>query len=449
MTKAPDAAAAQLLEDLIRMARAAGADAADALLVDSASLGVTMRLGKPESLERSESGDLGLRVFVGKRMAVVSSSDRSPQMLRDLAERAVAMARTVPEDPYCGIADPDAVARDWADLDLYDATEPETEALIEAARIMEDAARAVPGVTNSDGADAGWSRSRMTLAASNGFVGGYAASRRSLSISVLAGTGTAMERDYDYSSTVYGTDLDTPEAIGRRAAERTVSKLGARKVKSQAVPVIYDPRVATSLLGHFVGAISGGAIARGVSFLKDSMNEAVFGPGITIVDDPFIRRGLRSKPFDGEGIQGKRRTIIADGTLTTWIMDLRSARQLGLTSTGHASRGTGGPPAPSPTNLYLAPGTVSPDELMADVKEGLYLTSLMGQGVNGVTGDYSRGATGFWIENGKPAYPVSEVTVAGNLKDMFKHLTPADDLEFRHGIDSPTVRVDGMTVAGT
>ncbi len=449
MTQAPDPAAAALLEELIRLAKAAGADAADALLVDSASLSVAMRLGNPESLERSEAGDLGLRVFVGRRMAVVSSTDRNPAMLRELAERAVAMAREVPEDPFCGIADPGAIARDWPDLDLCDAAEPTAEELIAAARAAEDAARAVPGVTNSDGADASWGRTTLTLAASNGFVGGYRVGRRSLSVSVLAGSGTAMERDYDYHTAVYAADLDPPETIGRRAGERTVRKLGARKVKSRSVPVIYDPRVATTLMGHLVAAISGNAIARGVSFLKDRMGEAVFAPGITVVDDPFIRRGLRSKPFDGEGIQGKRRTIIADGTLTTWLMDLRSSRQLGLESTGHASRGTGGPPAPSPTNLYLAPGTLSPEELMADITEGFYVTSLMGQGVNGVTGDYSRGATGFWIENGKPAYPVSEVTVAGNLKDMYKRLTPASDLEFRHGIDSPTVRVDGMTVAGT
>lgn len=449
MTNAPDPAAAGLLEDLIRLAKAAGADATDALMVDSASLSVAMRLGQPESLERSEAGDLGLRVFVGRRMAVASSTDRNPAMLRELAERAVAMAREVPEDPYCGIADPDAIARDWPDLDLCEAAEPAAEALIEAARAAEEAARAVPGVTNSDGADASWGRTTLTLAASNGFVGGYSVGRRSLSVSVLAGSGTAMERDYDYHSAVYAADLDPPEMIGRRAGERTVRKLGARKVKSQAVPVIYDPRVATTLMGHLVAAISGSAIARGVSFLKDRMNEAVFAPGITVIDDPFIRRGLRSKPFDGEGVPGKRRTVIADGTLTTWLMDLRSSRQLGLESTGHASRGTSGPPSPSPTNLYLAPGTLNPQELMADIREGFYVTSLMGQGVNGVTGDYSRGATGFWIEDGRLSYPVSEVTVAGNLKDMYKRLTPASDLEFRHGIDSPTVRVDGMTIAGT
>lgn len=441
-------AAADLLNDLIRRAKAAGADAADALLVDSASLSLSMRLGKPEGLERSESGDLGLRVFVGKRMAIVSTTDRSPAMLQELAERAVAMARTVPEDPFIGLAEPDQIAREWADLDLCDTEEPSAESLIEAARVMEEAARAVPGVTNSDGADGSWSRTSVTLAASNGFSGGYGISRRSLSVSVLAGEGTGMERDYDYHSCVYGSDLEPPEEIGRRAGERAVARLRPRKVKSQAVPVIYDPRVSGGLLGHLAGAINGAAIARGTSFLKDRMGQQVFAKGIQVIDDPLVRRGLRSKPFDGEGIATSRRAVIDDGVLTTWFLDLRSSRQLGLATTGHASRGTGGPPSPSPTNLYLAPGNLTPEELMADIDQGFYITSLMGSAVSGTTGDYSRGASGFWIEKGQIAYPVSEVTVAGNLKRMFMEMTPASDLEFRHGVDAPTVRIDGMTVAG-
>jgi PmbA protein len=443
-----DAEAATLLEDLIRRARAAGADAADALLVDGAALSLSTRLGKPEGIERSEGGDLGLRVFVGKSMAMVSSTDRSPSMLAELAERAVAMARAVPPDPYCGIADPDAITHEWQDLDLCDPAEPTAEDLIEAARETEDAARAVAGVTNSDGADASWSRSSVVLAASNGFVGGYGVSRRSLSVSVLAGQDTGMERDYDYHSTVYGSDLEAPALIGRRAGEKVVAKLNPRKVKSQAVPVIIDPRLSGGLVGSLCGAISGGAIARGTSFLKDKLGQLVFAPGITIVEDPHLRRGLRSKPFDAEGIANRRRDLIADGVLTTWLLDLRSARQLGLTTTGHASRGTGGPPSASPTNVYMQPGPLSPQALMADIKQGLYITSLMGQGVNGVTGDYSRGAAGFWIENGEIAYPVSEITVAGNLKEMFRNLTPASDLERRYGIDAPTLRIEGMTVAG-
>lgn len=444
-----DTDAANLLEDLIARARRAGADAADALLVDAASLSLSTRLGKPEGIERSEGGDLGLRVFVGQQMAMVSSSDRSPNALAELVERAVAMARAVPPDPFCGIASPDQITRTWSELDLFDPEEPSAEVLIEGARRTEEAAMAIDGVTNSEGADASWGRSQVTLVASNGFAGGYRVSRRSLSVSVLAGQDTDMQTDYAYHSTVYGSDLESPEQIGRRAGEKVVAKLNPRKVKSQSVPVIFDPRLSGGLIGSLCGAISGSAIARGTSFLKDKLGQAIFAPGVTIVEDPHMRRGLRSKPFDAEGIANHRRDLIADGVLTTWLMDLRSARQLGLTTTGHAARGTGGPPSPSPTNIYMKPGTLSPQALMADIKDGLYLTSLMGQGVNGVTGDYSRGAAGFWIENGQIAYPVSEITIAGNLKDMFARLVPADDLEMRHGMDAPTIRIDGMTVAGT
>lgn len=443
-----DQDAANLLDDLIQRARRAGADAADALLVDGASLSLSTRLGKPEGLERSEAGDLGLRVFIGKRMAVVSSTDRSLRMIAELAERAVAMARAVPEDPFCGIAEPGQITQNWGDLDLNDPNEPSAEALITAAKATEDAARAVPGVTNSDGADASWSRSAVTLVASNGFAGGYGVSRQSLSVSVLAGDGTGMERDYAYHSTVYGSDLESPEAIGQRAGRQVVAKLNPRKVKSQTVPVIFDPRLSGGFLGNLCGAISGAAIARGTSFLKDRLGQPVFADNIQIVEDPHIARGLRSKPFDAEGLPNHRRHLIQDGVLTTWILDLRSARQLGLTPTGHATRGTSSPPAPSPTNVYMAPGALSPKELMSDIKDGLYVTDLMGQGVNGVTGDYSRGAAGFWIENGEIAYPVSEITIAGNLKDMFRRLVPASDLNLRYGIDAPTLRIDGMTVAG-
>ncbi|MBB6249670.1 TldD/PmbA family protein [Nitrospirillum iridis] len=445
----PDATAAGILDDLLTLARKAGADAADALLVDSAAMSMSQRLGKPEEVQRAESGDLGLRVFVGKRQAIVSSSDRSSALLKELAERAVAMARLVPEDGYCGLADPESLARDWPDLDLCDSAEPVAEDLLAQIAELEETALAVPGVSNSEGADAGWSRSTVTLAASNGFSGGYSVSRRSLSVSVLAGSGTGMERDYDYHSTVYAADLESPVTIGRRAGERVVARLNPRKVATQAVPVVFDPRVAGGLLGHLTGAISGAAIARGTSFLKDKMGQAIFAPGITIVDDPHIRRGLRSKPFDAEGQPGQRRNLIDGGVLTTWLMDLRSARQLGLASTGHASRGTGGPPGPGATNVYLTPGTETPEQLIADIGQGFYVTSLMGSGVNGITGDYSRGASGFWIEDGKIAFPVAEITIAGNLKDMFLSLRPANDLEFRHGVDSPTVRVEGMTVAGT
>ena len=443
-----DPAALELLHDLIGKALKAGADAADALLYDAASLSLTRRLGQIERLERSESCDLGLRVFIGKRQAIVSSSDRAPEALAALVERAVAMARVVPEDPWCGIAEPGQLSRDFPDLDICDPIEPRAETLIEQVAIAEEAALAVSGVTNSEGADAGWSRSRVALAASNGFSGGYAASRSSLSVVVLAGSGTAMERDYDFGSTVYAGDLPAAAAIGRNAGERVVRRLNPRRVKSQRLPVIYDPRASRGLLSHLSGAISGAAIARGTSFLKDKLGEAVFAPGVTVIDDPFVRRGLRSRPFDGEGVAPRRRAIIEDGRLTTWLMDLRSARQLGLATTGHAARGTSAPPSPSAANFHLAGGRKTPAELIGEVEEGLYVVELMGQGVNGLTGDYSRGASGFWIEKGRLAWPVSELTVAGNLKELFLTLEPASDLELRYGVDAPTVRIESMTIAG-
>jgi PmbA protein len=320
--------------------------------------------------------------------------------------------------------------------------------LIDRAARAEATARAVGGVTNSNGAEASWSYSRVALAASNGFAGGYAGSGHGVSVSVIAGTGDGMEGEYDYSSAVYGADLDDPDEVGQRAGERAIRRVGARKMPTAKVPVVYDPRVASGLVGHLAGAISGPSIARKTSFLKEKLGQRIFPAAVDIIDDPHRPRGHRSKPFDGEGIANQRRALIEDGVLTTWLLDLRSARQLGLKTTGHASRGTSGPPGPSTTNLYMAAGTVSQKDLIADIESGLYITSLMGQGVNGVTGDYSRGASGFWIEKGEITFPVNEITVAGNLIEMFRNLTPADDLVFRGGTNAPTVRIDGMTVAG-
>jgi PmbA protein len=444
----PPIDALTLLSDVVARATKTAADAADAVLFESASLSHAQRLGKIEKLERSESYDLGLRVLIGKRQAIVSSNDRSPAALSELIERAIAMAKTVPEDPYCGLAAADELARDWPSLDLEDPTEPAPEILIARAGAAEDAARAVPGVTNSEGAEASWSRSKVALVASNGFAGSYSGTHSSISAAVLAGAGTGMERDYDYSTAVWAEDLLDAAAIGKTAGERAVKRLNPCKVPTQKVPVVFDPRVAGGMLRHLVGAISGPAIARGTSFLKDKLGQRVFPAGLAIIDDPHRRRGLRAKPFDGEGVRNQRRALIEDGVLQTWLLDLRSARQLGLRTTGHASRGTSGPPGPAPTNLYMEPGKVTPDALIADIKEGFYVGELMGMGVNGVTGDYSRGAAGFWIEDGKLAYPVSEVTIAGNLKDMFLHLTPAIDLVFKTGSDAPTLRIEGMTVAG-
>jgi PmbA protein len=436
------------LEDLIGKARNAGADAADAVLISGASLSVTRRLGKPEHLERSEGADVGLRVFIGRRQAIVSSSDLSASGLAELPERAVAMARSVPDDPYCGLADPGLLAGDVPDLDMCDAAEPDAEALFGLASEAEEAAMAVSGVTNSEGAEASWNLVSVALAATNGMARAYRRSGFGLSASVVAGEGTAMERDYDYSSAVHLADLRPAAEIGRSAGQRAVRRLNPRRAASAEVTVVFDPRVSSSLMGHLAGAINGATVARGTSFLKGKLGERIFAEGITVVDDPLRRRGLRSKPFDAEGVATGRRNVIDDGVLTTWILDLRSARQLALQTTGHAARGPSSPPSPSPTNFYLAPGPLSPAALMADIRSGLYVTELIGMGVNGVTGDYSRGAAGFWIADGKLAHPVSEITVAGNLKDMFARLRPADDLEFRYGTDAPTVRIDGMAVAG-
>jgi len=436
------------LADLVARAKRAGADAADAIRVDGTSLGLSWRLGSLEDVERAEGADLGLRVFVGQRQAIVSTNDLGRKAEDELIARAVAMAKIAPEDPFVGLAERALLANSLPELDLEDKDEPSTEHLAALAREAEDAARAVPGVTNSEGGGGSWSRHAVALATSDGYAGTYAGTSWSVSASVIAGTGTAMERDYDFSSARHGGDLEASAAIGKRAGEKAVARLGPRKIASAAVPVVFDPRVSSSLVGHFAGAISGTAVARGTSFLKDKLGQAVFAPGIAIIDDPHRRRGLRSKPVDGEGVANRKSALVEDGVLKTWLLDTASARQLKLRSTGHASRGIASPPGPSPTNLYLAPGAPTPAALMADIAEGLYVTELIGFGVNGVTGDYSRGAAGFRIRNGQLDHPVSEVTIAGNLKDMFRALRPANDLVFRYGTDAPTLRVDGMTVAG-
>jgi PmbA protein len=444
----PTAQALDLLTDLIARAKRAGADQADGVLFEGVSIAHAQRLGEIEKLERSEGYDLGLRVLIGRRQAIVSSNDRTASALDALVERAVAMARVVPEDEFCGIADPGEIAQSWPELDMVDPDEPATAVLIDRAARAEASARAVEGVTNSNGSEASWSYSRVALAASNGFAGGYAGSGHGVSVSVIAGSGDGMEGEYDYSSAVYGADLEDADLVGTRAGEKAIRRIGARKMPTAKVPVVYDPRVASGLVGHLAGAITGPAIARKTSFLKEKLGQQIFPAAINVIDDPHRPRGFRSKPFDGEGIANQRRALIENGVLTTWLLDLRSARQLGLKTTGHASRGTSGPPGPSTTNLYMAAGTVSPQELIGDIKSGLYVTSVMGQGVNGVTGDYSRGASGFWIENGEIAFPVNEITVAGNLIEMFLNLSVADDLKFRSGTNAPTIRIDGMTVAG-
>jgi PmbA protein len=437
-----------LAERLVDAARKAGADAADAVAVRSMSMSVEIRDGAVDESERAESDDIGLRVLAGRRQAVVSTNDIARADVDALAQRAVAMARAAPEDPYAGLAEPDRLARKLPELDLTDPDLPAVAHLEELARRAEAAAMAMPGVSKSGGASASAGIGGMVLVTSHGFHGAYLASRHGISMMAIAGEGTAMERDYEYSSVLHATDLDAPEDIGRKAAERAVDRLNPRKAATQKVPVVFDPRVAGSLLRHLTSAINGSAITRKTSFLIDKRGERLFAPGIRIVDDPLRPRGLNSRPFDAEGVAGERRAIVDDGVLTTWLLDSATARELGLETTGHAQRGVSSTPSPGATNVHLEPGTASPEELIADIKQGLYVSDLIGMGVNIVTGDYSRGAAGFWIENGKRTYPVSEVTIAGHLSDLFRSLTPANDLTFRYGVNAPTVRVEGLTVAG-
>lgn len=438
----------EALAALVGAARRAGADAADALAVERTALSVQRRLGKIEQREREEGQEAGLRVFVGGRSAIVSTTRLEPAGFAALAERAVAMARVLPEDPFASPPDAAGPAPEASELELDDPAEPDIDALITRATIAEEAALAVPGVTNSEGATAGFGRTRVALVTSSGFAGAYARTSHALSAVALAGSGTAMERDYDFTTTVHLADLEDAAAIGRRAGERAVARLNPVRPRTGAMPVVYDPRVAASLLAHLASAINGASVARGTSFLRERLGQRLFTPGVEIRDDPLRRRGLRSRPFDAEGVAGTPRAIVADGVLTTWLLDRRSARQLGLASTGHASRSPDGQPAPSATNLWLVAGAMTQEALMADIAEGLYVTEMIGMGLNPVTGDYSRGAAGFMIRDGKLAEAVSGITVAGNLVDMFANLTPASDLEFRRGTDSPTVRIEGLTVAG-
>jgi PmbA protein len=435
--------------DLVAAAVKAGADAADTLYVCNASTQVSVRLGALEDVERSEGEEIGLRVFVGSRSASVSSSDLSTEAMRALVERAVAMAREAPEDPWAGLAPADRLLTGAApSVDGDDGADPAPAELRARAEAAEDAARAIAGVTNSEGAGASSSRSVIALATSHGFARGYSSSSYGCSASVIAGEGGGMQRDYDYDSARHLADLEDAAAIGARAGERAVKRLNPGKLASGAMPIVYDPRVGSSLLGHLIGAITGSAIARKTSFLLDQLGKPVFAPGILIRDDPLRPRGLRSKPFDGEGLATSATDIVADGILQGWLMDSASARQLGLQPTGHAVRGIGGPPGAGATNLHLAAGLLSPADLIADIKLGVYVTELIGQGVNGVTGDYSRGASGFVIRDGQICEPVAEITIAGNLRDMFARLVPGSDLEFRRSVDVPTVRIEGMMVAG-
>jgi PmbA protein len=438
----------EIAERLVADARHAGADAADAVAMRSMSLSIEVRDGAVEESERSEGDDVGLRVLVGRKQAIVSTNDFSRDGIGALAERAVAMARVAPEDKFAGLADEKLLAHDFPDLDLVDPELPTIATLETMAREAEAAALAVKGVAKSGGASASAGIGGMVLVTSHGFRGAYLGSRHGLSMTAIAGEGTGMERDYDFSSALHASDLEPPSKIGRTAGERAIERVNPRKVTTRKVPVVFDPRVANSLVGHLAGAVNGAAVARKSSFLKDKMGIKLFADGVRILDDPLRKRGLRSRPFDAEGVAGRRLALIDDGVLRSWLLDCATARELNLVTTGHAQRGVSSTPSPGASNLHLDAGTQSPEQLIADIEDGFYVTDLIGSGVNGVTGDYSRGASGFWIENGQRTFAVSEVTIAGRLLDMFRGLTPASDLGFRFGINAPTVRLEGLTIAG-
>ena len=438
-----------LAADVLARAKKLGADSCDALAIDAQGTDIEMREGEIEKLERTESRGLGLRVFIGQSSALISGSVFTPESLGRLAETAVAMARATPPDSFAGLVPRELLAKDMPKLDLVSSYLPDSDKLKALALEVEGAALAVKGVTKSGGASASASSRIIALVTSAGFAQAYARTGVSLSVSAIAGEGTGMERDYDYSASCHFADLKIPQEVGKSAGERAVERLHARKVASQSVPVIYDKRIASSLLGHLSSAINGAAIACGTSFLKSQMGQQIFSKDITIIDDPLRLRGLVSRPFDGEGLPCNRRELIDEGVLTGWLLDLRSSRQLGLAPTGNGSRGLSSPPAPSISNLHLEAGRLSLEQMISSIQQGLYITELIGNSVNMVTGDYSRGASGFWIENGQLAFPVSEITIAGNLRDIFMTLEPADDLVFKSSTNAPSCRVEGLTIAGT
>jgi PmbA protein len=439
--------ARRIAEALVDRGIAAGASAADALYVDQRSAGVQVRLGELENVSRSEGEEIGLRLFAGQRSATVASSDLSDESLKVLVERCLAMAREAPEDPYAGLAPQELLALgDLPLLESGDGRDPDPEELRARALEAEGAALAVPGVTNSSGAGASASGTTIALATSGGFSGAYESTGHGCSASVIAGEGASMQRDHAWHSSRYVEDLEDSAAIGRRAGERAVARLGATRPRPGKYPVLFDPRVSSTLLGHFAGAINGSSIARKTSFLQDKLGARIFGEDVTIIDDPLRLRGLRSRPFDAEGVRVSRQELVSSGVLNIWIAESASARQLGIEPTGHAARGAGGAPAASPSNLYMAPGARSRDELVAALDEAVLIIELIGQGVNGVSGDYSRGAVGFMVRRGEIAEPVAEITVASNLSDMFATAELGSDLEFRHGIDAPTILIPEMTV---
>lgn len=435
--------------ELVDRALASGADTADAVCRASASESVGVRLGALEDVERSESEEIGLRVFVGARSSSINTSDFAPHGLATLAQRAVEMARLAPEDKFAGLAPQDRLfTGKMPDLELLDGDEPSPAALREAALAVEDAARSVPGVTNSNGGSASASRSVFALATSTGFGRTHAGGSHSLSASVVAGEAGGLQTDYAYRTVRHRADLPDARTIGLEAGERAVRKVGPGSLSSGRMPVVFDPRVGSGVIGHLLSAMSAPAIARKASFLIGREGEQMFDRSVRIVEDPLRVRGLRSRIFDAEGLGCSPRMIVEDGKLGGWMTNVASARQLGLELTGHAGRGGGGAPGVSASNVWMEAGSATVEQLIADIEDGLFVTDLFGQGVNLVTGDYSRGASGLRIRKGELAEPVAEITIAGTLPEMFRALIPADDLDFQRGIDVPTLRIDGMAVAG-
>ena len=437
---------------LIDTALSNGATAADCVLSRSRGLSLTRRLGKDETIERYEDFDTGLRVFVGNKIASVSTNDNSEAAIRDVAKRAVDMAKIAPQDDFSLIASQETLndfpIHNSISVDSYDEVEPSIDIIRDRAKEVEDSALSVKGITNSDGADASWGEGETLLMTSNGFFGSSKKSNHSVSVVVIAEKDGKMERDYDYSSKVFGKDLRNSNHIGIEAAKKTLARIGATKPLTGKYPVIFDPRVSRSIAGHFASAINGSAIARKTSFLKDMLNKQIANPSINVIDDPFLKRGLGSRLFDAEGLGSRKYTLIKDGVLEQWLLDLSSAKQLNLKPLGNAKRGISGPPSPGTSNFMISPGDVTPDNLIKNVSEGFFVTDMIGSSVSMITGDYSRGASGFWIKNGELSIPITEATIAGNLKEMFMTLQPANDIDYSHSINSPTLLIEGMTIAG-
>lgn len=441
-----------LTQALIDAALKAGAGAADAIAVRGSSVTIDMRGGTLEQAERAEGVEIGLRVLIGGRQANVSASDTRPETISTLAERAVAMAHEAPEDPNVGLADPDQLIRDWdvSALQLCDpAGEPAPDALAQMAQEAEAAALGVSGVTQVQSASAAYSGRAVHIAASNGFSGGYKRTDTGVSCVAIADSGAGMERDYDGDSRVFAADLRDPAEIGRIAGERAVERLGARKPPTGSYPVLFDERISGTLIGHLLAAVNGASVARGSSWLRDKLGEVVLPEGLSIIEDPHRPRIGGSRPFDAEGLPTRRRAIVENGVLMGWTLDLANARKLGMQSTGNAVRGTSAPPSPGTWNIALTQGSHSRDDLIAEMGTGLLVTSMIGSTINANTGDYSRGAAGFWVENGEITYAVNECTIAGSLPEMLKAMIPGNDARTHLSRVVPSILVEGLTLAGT